>query len=194
MNLNITLLYGSYRENRLGIRAVKFIDRMLKEHKHHVTFIDAKEINLPMLDKRYSDYEPGKAPKILEELKILFEQNTDVFVVVSGEYNNTLQPGLKNLLDHFYKEYFYRPSAMVTYSIGYLGGARAASDLRKMLGIFGMPAIPAHLTFPKIQETLDETGQDLTGKAIPRAEKFIKELEWFGRALKREREISGLPT
>lgn len=194
MNLNITLIYGSYRENRLGIRAVKYIERMLKEHKHQVTFIDAKEINLPMLNKRYSDYEPGTAPKILEELKMLFEHNTDVFVVVSGEYNSTLQPGLKNLLDHFYTEYFYRPSAMVTYSIGSLGGARAASDLRKTLGIFGMPAIPAHLSFPAIHETLDEVGQDLTGKVAPRAERFVRELEWFGRALKRERELSGLPT
>lgn len=194
MNLNITLLYGSYRENRLGIRAVKFIERELKKRGHHVTFVDAKEINLPMLNKRYSDYEPGTAPKILEDLKTLFEEDTDAFVIISGEYNSTLQPGLKNLMDHFYTEYFYRPSGMVTYSAGPFGGIRAASDLRKTLGIFGMPAIPGHLLFPSIHETLDESGQDLTGKAVLRAEKFIQELEWFGRALKRERELSGLPT
>jgi NAD(P)H-dependent FMN reductase len=194
MKLNITILYGSYREGRLGIRAVKFLERLLKERQHNVTFIDAKEINLPMLDKRYIDYEPGTAPKALEDLRTLFEENTDVFVIVSGEYNSTLQPGLKNLLDHFFKEYFYRPSAMVTYSIGSFGGIRAASDLRKTLGIYGMPAIPAHLMFPAINEALDENGHSPDGKAEKRAEKFINELEWFGRALKREREENGLPS
>jgi NAD(P)H-dependent FMN reductase len=114
-------------------------------------------------------------------------------VIVSGEYNSTIQPGLKNLMDHFYKEYFHRPSALVTYSAGALGGARASGELRKVLSTFGMPSIPTILSFPMIQNVLDENGQDAEGKATKRAVVFIKELEWYARALKREKEASGVP-
>jgi NAD(P)H-dependent FMN reductase len=193
MKLNITILYGSYREGRLGIRAVKFIEGLLQKRGHLTTFIDAKEINLPMLNKRYMDYEPGTAPVPLEKLKVLFEQNTDVFVIVSGEYNSTLQPGLKNLMDHFYREYFHRPSALVTYSNGNLGGMRASGEWRKVLCTFGMPSIPSILSFPMIQNILDENGKDLEGKATKRADSFIKEVEWYGRAFKKEKQASGLP-
>ena len=54
----------------------------------------------------------------------------DGFVVVSGEYNHGIPPALKNLLDHFLEEYFFRPSAIVSYSAGAFGGVRAAMQLR----------------------------------------------------------------
>lgn len=190
--LNITLLYGSYREDRMGVRAVYFLEALLKAKGHSVNFVDAKALKLPILSKRYVDYAPGTAPKDLEDLKTLFEKNTDAFIVVSGEYNGTLQPGLKNLLDHFYMEYFHKPSGMVTYSVGGLGGSRVSMDLRNILGIFGMPAIPCVLAIPAIHDKLDEAGNDASGSLAKSTEKFINELVWYGTALKAQR-IKGLP-
>lgn len=190
--LNITILYGSYREGRMGIRAVHLVEKILKAQGHTVNFVDAKALNLPIISNRYVDYAPGGAPKDLEDLHTLFEKNTDAFVVVSGEYNGTLQPGLKNLLDHFYMEYFHKPSGMVTYSVGGLGGSRVSMDLRNILGIFGMPAIPGVLSISAIHEKLDENGNDATGALEKNAEKFIKELVWYAEALK-DRRSTGLP-
>jgi uncharacterized protein with HEPN domain len=37
-----------------------------------------------------------------------------------------MQPGLKDLTDHFLEEWFWRPAAIVSYSAGRIAGARSA--------------------------------------------------------------------
>ncbi len=46
----------------------------------------------------------------------------DAFIFVVGEYNWGMQPGLKNLTDHFLEEWFWRPAAIASYSAGRLLG------------------------------------------------------------------------
>ena len=84
--------------------------------------MDAKEIGLPMLDRMYKEYAPGGAPEALERLagKI---RAADAFVFVAGEYNFGVQPGLKNLTDHFLEEWFWRPAAIASYSAGRFAGS-----------------------------------------------------------------------
>jgi len=85
-------------------------------------------------------------------------RSVDGFLVVSGEYNHGIPPALKNLLDHFLEEYFWRPSGIVCYSAGGFGGVRAAMQLRMTLAELGMPSIPSILPIPRISETIDEDG------------------------------------
>jgi NAD(P)H-dependent FMN reductase len=194
MNLNITILYGSYRSPRLGIHVVKHLEAALKKAGHTPFVVDAKALDIPMLDKRFVDYAPGTAPQVLVDLKDRFENRTDAFIIVSGEYNGTLQPGLKNLLDHFYVEFFHRPCGLVTYSVGGLGGARVSADLRTIAGIFGMPAIPQILSFAKVHEVMDDAGNLVEGgPSQDVTDAFVNQLAWYGRALKREKEQSGVP-
>ena len=183
MPLNFTILYGSYLSTRTGIRIVKYIESTLDKQGHHVNVIDAMTMKIPLIEKRYCDYEPQQAPPMLTNLKNIYENKTDAFIIVAGEYNGTLQPGLKNLLDYFYKEYFHRPSGIITYSVGKLGGVRASADLRTLTGIFGMPAIPTILSFPEITQVLDESGQLINQDYQKPIKSFIDELSWYGKAL-----------
>lgn len=192
MGLNITLLYGSYRTVRLGIRAIKYITKQLENRGHTVTFVDAMAYDLPMLDKRYCDYAPHEIPEKLEDLKNILEHKTDAFVVVAGEYNSTMQPGLMNLMDYFYAEFFHRPCGVITYSGGALGGARVSMHLLTVLNVFGMSPVPGPLGIGKLHEILDENGNDAQEKLTQRAEKFIHHLEWYGHAFKEARK-KGLP-
>lgn len=191
MTLNITILFGSYRKPSLGKRVVKYISKQAQSMGHNVKVVDAQEIGIPLIEKRYVDYAPGTAPKYLEDLKDLFQNKTDAFILVSGEYNGTLQPGLKNLIDHFFVEYFHRPSGLVMYSVSPLGGARAAETLRALCGIVGMPAIPNLLAVPVAQDALSEDGVPNDPKFNDKASAFLKELAWYGRALKREKAEGG---
>jgi hypothetical protein len=52
--------------------------------------------------------------------------DADGFAFVTGEYKRGVQPGLKNLTDHFLEEWFWRPAAIASYSAGRISGARAA--------------------------------------------------------------------
>ena len=85
-------------------------------------------------------------------------RSVDGFLIVSGEYNHGIPPALKNLLDHFLEEYFWRPSGIVCYSAGGFGGVRAAMQLRMTLAELGMPSIPSLLPIPRIAETIGDDG------------------------------------
>jgi transposase len=65
-------------------------------------------------------------------------RDADGFVFVTGEYNWGVQPGLKNLTDHFLEEWFWRPAAIVSYSAGRVSGARAATAWHRTLSEMGM--------------------------------------------------------
>ncbi len=191
MSLTFSILYGSVREKRLGIRAVKFIDSLLKERGHKVIILDPLELPLPFLDKMHKEFEKGQAPANMQKIADSLNAS-DGFVIVTGEYNHSIPPVLKNMLDHFQKEYFFKPSGIAAYSAGQFGGMRAAVHVRAILAELGTPSIPIIASFPKIQKVLDEEGQAIEEYYIKSTNKFLDELEWYAEALKSQRN-KGLP-
>lgn len=185
----ILVFYGSYRSDRKGIRLAQFVLRKLRERGEEAELIDAKSIGLPMLDRMLKEYAPGTAPAALEQLGASI-RGADAFLFVTGEYNWGMQPGLKNLTDHFLEEWFWRPAAIVSYSAGRLSGTRASFAWHNTLCEMGMVVISSTLTVGPIAETLDEAGQP-TGKpgaalehAFPR---FADDLAWWTEAAKLQR-------
>jgi NAD(P)H-dependent FMN reductase len=191
MRLTIVVLLGSVRSDRAGIRAARFVERMLSARGHTVSLVDPVDVQLPLLDRMYKEYQPGSAPDVLERLAALYK-TADAFVVVTGEYNHSIPPALSNLLDHFLEEYFWRPSAIVCYSAGQFGGVRAAMQLRAMLCELGMPSIPSLFPIPRVHEALDEGGQAREGAADRHFARFASELEWYAAALREQRAV-GVP-
>jgi NAD(P)H-dependent FMN reductase len=191
MRLNLPVLLGSVRRDRMGIRAARFVMRVLKERGHDAILVDPMELQLPLLDRMYKEHPKGEAPEKLEKLAALY-RSADGFVIVSGEYNNGIPPALKNLLDHFLEEYFWRPSGIVCYSQGSFGGVRAAMQLRMTLAELGMSSVPSLMPIPAIQNALGEDGVPADARLTKSMARFLGELEWYARALKAERE-KGLP-
>jgi len=149
------------------------------------------EDRLPLLDRMYKEYERGSAPPVLERLAELYRR-ADGFAIVSGEYNHGIPPALKNLLDHFLEEYFFRPSAIICYSAGQFGGVRAAMQLRMTLAELGMPSIPSLLPVPRVQDAFTPEGVPTDPRFEGRTERFFREFEWYAEALRRGR-AEGLP-
>jgi NAD(P)H-dependent FMN reductase len=186
MPLLMPVILGSVRSDRQGLKAARFIIRYLENRGHEAPLVDPLELKLPLLDRMYKEYPKGEAPETLERLAELFRR-ADAFVVVSGEYNHSIPPGLSNTLDHFLEEYFWRPSAIVCYSGGRFGGVRAAMQLRAMLCELGMPSIPSLLPIPEIGKTLDPEGNPQQPWLDKSAGRFIDELVWYAEALRRQR-------
>ena len=183
------VLYGSYRSNRMGIRLADYLIRRLSERGDSAELIDAKAVGLPMLDKRYMDYGPGEAPaemiRLAEKLRA-----ADGFVFVEGEYNWGVQPGLKNLLDHYFAEWQWRPAAVASYSAGRLGGVRGATALIPTLTELGMVALPSMLSVGQIGQALDAEGQPTGdgGAALDHGfARFADELAWWADAAAEQR-------
>jgi NAD(P)H-dependent FMN reductase len=183
------VFYGSYRSDRLGIRLANYIVNGLTKTGVSAELIDAKAIGLPMLDRMYKEYPPATAPAPMEKLAAKIKA-AGAFIFVAGEYNWGVQPGLKNLTDHFLEEWYWRPAAIASYSAGRIAGARANLAWHGILSEMGMIVISSTLTIGSIGAALDSaampTGEG--GKALENAfPRFAADLAWWAAAAEAQR-------
>ena len=189
MSHRILVFYGSYRSDRMGIRLAQFVVEGLRGRGDDVELIDARAVGLPMLDRMYKEYPKDEAPAALEKLagQIL---NADGFVFITGEYNWGIQPGLKNLTDHFLEEWFWRPAAVASYSAGRFSGARAALAWHGTLSEMGMVVISSTIAAGPIAQTLSADSKPIgeAGNALALAfPRFADDLAWWIEAAKLQR-------
>ena len=195
MTDRVLVFYGSYRRDRQGIRLADYCVRQLEARGSEVELIDAKALDLPMLDRMYKEYPKGEAPEALETLAGKIRE-ADAFLFVVGEYNWSVQPGLKNLTDYFLEEWFWRPAAIASYSAGRYGGVRAALAWRDILGEMGMVVVSSTIAVGPIKDTLCAQGTP-TGSGGEALEKqflrFADDLAWWAAAARAQRERSAPP-
>ena len=189
----VAVLQGSVRTDRMGDRAAKWVVSQLEARGHEVVLVDAAALKLPLLDKMWKEIKGGTDPEhaeLREKLRPIAElyERADGFAIVSGEYNHSVPPGMSNLIDHFLEEYFYRPSAIICYSVLAFGGVRGAMQLRALLAETGMSSIPRIQPIPQVDKALSKDGVALTQELAERSGKFFDEFEWYMQALKLGRE------
>jgi NAD(P)H-dependent FMN reductase len=189
MSNRILVFYGSYRSDRLGIRLAQFVVDGLRSRGDDVELIDARAVGLPMLDRMYKEHPKGEAPPALEKLAGQI-RDADGFVFITGEYNWGIQPGLKNLTDHFLEEWFWRPAGIASYSAGRFSGVRAATAWHGTLSEMGMVVISSTIAAGPISQTLSADGKPIGegGKALAQAfPRFADDLTWWIEAAKLQR-------
>lgn len=191
----VLVFYGSYRADRMGIRLADYLVRGLCKRGAAAELVDAKAVDLPMLDRMYKEYPAGSAPAPMEVLAAKI-RNADAFIFVTGEYNWGPQPGLKNLTDHFLEEWYWRPAAIASYSAGRFSGVRAGTIWHSVLSEMGMVVISSSLAVGPISQTLDADGKptgmpgDALEKAFPR---FADDLAWWTEAARNQKALRSPP-
>ncbi|EQC30139.1 hypothetical protein SDRG_12197 [Saprolegnia diclina VS20] len=197
MPLTISVIIGSVRPGRQGLRAAKHVEAQLLAQGINVHLIDPVVLQIPLFGNRY-DYLPvdQKTPALTEVYEKFTE--SDAFVVVTPEYNHAYSPVISSLLNYFYhNEFYYKVAGIVSYSMGPFGGVRAAIQLRAYLGELGLVSIPKLLPYPIIQALLNEDGTVQDGAAgadslADSSAKFVNELVWYAKNLKAAR-AAGTP-
>ncbi len=190
--MRFAVLYGSTRRDRVGIRAARFLANQMRARGHDADIVDPVELDLPLLDLMHKQYgedtEHGPAPAGMQRGHEILDA-ADGYIVVGGEWNHSIPPALKNLLDHYQSEFFYKPAGIASYSPGPFGGARAAPHYRVILGELGMVTTSILFSISGVHKAFDDDGNDATEKKDyeRRAERFLNELEWYTAALKRAR-------
>jgi NAD(P)H-dependent FMN reductase len=186
MALQTAVVYGSARRDRQGIKAARFVVRQLEARGHDVELVDSGAVELPMLDLMYKEYEDGEAPADMERVASIFRK-ADGFIIVSGEYNHSIPAALKNLLDHYQREYQFKPSGLVTYSAGPFGGVRALVNLRGIMAELGAPSIPSAFPISRVHASFDDDGNVVDSPYDQRIARFLDEYEWYANAMKAAR-------
>jgi NAD(P)H-dependent FMN reductase len=185
----ILVLYGSYRSDRLGIRLADFIVAGMRARGESAELVDAKIVGLPMLDRMYKEYPTGSAPHAMNTLAAKIRA-ADAFIFVVGEYNWGMQPGLKNLTDHFLEEWYWRPAAIVSYSAGRISGARSGALWHGTLSEMGMVVISSTLAVGPIAHVLSASGEPIgeAGQGLQKAfPRFADDLAWWTEAARNQR-------
>ena len=191
----VLVFYGSYRSDRRGIRLADYVVRGLRSRGEDVELIDARETGLPMLDRMLKEYPAGRAPEAMARLGSKIRL-ADAFVFVVGEYNWGVQPGMKNLTDHYLEEWFWRPAAIASYSAGRLAGTRSSFAWHNTLSEMGMVVISSTLTVGPIADALTEAAEPIgePGAALARAfPRFADDLAWWAEAARAQRARSAPP-
>jgi NAD(P)H-dependent FMN reductase len=96
---------------------------------------------------------------------------------------------LKNTLDYFLEEYYFKPSAIVSYSPGMFGGINATQQLRLTFAELGATSIPSSFAIPKVHKVFDQDGNLIDKSYNKRITKFLDEFEWYINALTNQRSL-----
>ena len=110
---------------------------------------------------------------------------------MTGEYNGGVQPGLKNLTDHFLKAWFGGRAEIVSYSPGRLSGERASAAWHGTLSEMGMVVVSSTIAVGPIGQTLSPAGEPTGegGKALEGAfPRFADDLLWWVEAAEAQRQ------
>jgi len=186
----ILVFYGSYRVDRKGIHLANFVVAAFRTRGASCELIDAREVGLPILDRMYKEYAPASAPPPMEALAAKIRA-ADAFVFIVGEYNWGVQPGLKNLTDHYLEEWYWRPAGIVSYSGGRLSGVRAGATWHQTLSEMGMVVISSSLAVGPIAQTLNAEGEPIGDAGLElqrRFPRFADDLAWWTDAARCQRE------
>ena len=182
--MDIAIILGSVRQDRNGAKVGNWITKKIAERGYNTKIIDPIQLDLPILDRMYKEMnDPEPKYKKLHDMI----NSADGYVPITPEYNHTVSGAMKNTLDYCLEEYFFKPSAIVSYSVGPFGGINAAQHLRQIFAELGSPSIPSSFQISRVNEAFDEDGNMLAQEYNKRIERFLDEFDWYLEAFKTQR-------
>lgn len=184
--MNVTLILGTVREARIGEAVMQKVQSLI-DFPYTITVIDPVEYQLPLLDKRY--YEMEQPSDMFQQLHEIFT-SSDGFILVTAEYNHGIPPALKNMLDHFGREFQHKACGIVSYSTGAVGGARATEQLRLVCSTLGMPPIGPSPAWGLANKADDPSGKAFLENFEKAFKSFLKEFDWYLHALADKRKAT----
>ena len=174
--MKIEIISGSPRVGCSTCHVAMYLHSLFQEKAQHQTgLIDVREHPLEMVQQVWTS--PEKAPEQHRTLAARMFA-AQAFILVTPEYNGSYSPAMKNLLDHFPKQ-FHKAFGLVTASPGALGGIRASQQMQLLVNaLFGICS-PVMLIAPQVDKKFDEAGR-LTDAAFQGSiDNFVAEFLWL---------------
>lgn len=177
----IPVVLGSVRRARIGMRAALLTMEAIRGRGGVPFLMDPAEMRLPMLDLRF--FEMPEEQRV-GPVKVTSDQfrAADAIVFVTAEYNHSLPPALKNIIDHFGPPEFRRkPIGIVAYSAGKFGGVRAADALRAIIGTLDGVVVGSPVTIAEMHTQISEDGKPLNPHWNERLSKLLDDIAFWLR-------------
>ncbi|MGK6312452.1 NADPH-dependent FMN reductase [Neorhizobium sp. DT-125] len=175
----LALVYGSAREGRFCDTVVDWLlARLPQMLAADIVIVDPADL---IAESRIVRAEAES--RIARDLA-----SADAFLIVTPEYNHGYTAALKELIDSFYRPWWGKPVAFVSYG-GISGGLRAIEQLRQVFAELGAATIRETLSFTHAVERFDENGNLRDPeRTIRQLERLAKQLSWWAVTLKAGRQ------
>jgi len=146
----IGIILGSTRPNRNGEQVAKWVyDIASRRTDAEFELVDLRDYPLPHLDEplppSLGQYQNEHTRQWAAKIA-----SFDGFVFVTPEYNHSTSGVLKNAIDYLYAEWHNKAVGFVSY--GSVGGARAAEQLRLVVGELQMADVRQQVALSLITE------------------------------------------
>jgi NAD(P)H-dependent FMN reductase len=178
--LFIPVILGTARQGRESEHVAQFVFEQTKRRaKVETELIDVR--SLPMrLDDAGEQMKDSAFSATVERC--------DGLIIVTPEYNHSFPGLLKHALDMNLKEYIHKAVGICGVSAGTIGGVRVIEQLLPVMRELGLVTIFEDVNFGKVGTLFDERGNLLDESYVRRVDKFLDELIWMSRVLRRGRE------
>lgn len=170
---------GSARKNSYNKLLVKIAADGAQKAGAFVTIIDLKDYPLPIFDE---DIEAEGVPENALKLKELMIEHHG-FLIASPEYNSSISPLLKNVIDWTSRPHQKQPAllcytgkvaSLLSTSPGALGGIRGLVTVRSILGNINTIVLPEQFVLPYAKENFTPEGNITDTKLLKNAENIGK--------------------
>ncbi len=189
--VKVLILPGSARRDSLNKKLAAVAAKFVQEAGAEADLVDPGDFRLPLFDQDLEDAEGMPAPaKALKE-KFLA---SDAILFVSPEYNSSVTPLLKNIIDWVSRTetddepslaaYRGKVAGLLSASPGALGGLRALVHLRSILGNIGVLVVPRQFALSSASDKFDASGNLTDASAAKSARAVVEELIAMATKLK----------
>jgi chromate reductase len=163
--VKVLVLPGSARRESFNKKLAAVAAKLLAEAGAGVDLVDPAEIRMPLFDQDLEEAEGMPAPA--KALKEKFLAN-DAILFVSPEYNSSITPLMKNMIDWVSRTetdgepalsaYRGKVAGLISASPGALGGLRGLVHLRSILGNIGVTVIPKQFSLGSASSKFADDG------------------------------------
>ena len=179
----LLILPGSARRDSYNRKLAGIAANLAAEAGADVDLVDPADFRLPLYDAELEEAEGLPANAKVLKGKFLA---ADAILFVSPEYNSSITPLLKNVIDWVSRPetddepdlaaYRGKIAGLLSASPGKLGGLRGLVHLRSILGNIGVLVVPKQFSLVAAHDKFDETGKLKSEKDVESVRGVVAEL------------------
>jgi len=163
--IKVLAFAGSTRRDSFNQKLVSIALDGARQAGADTTYINFKDFPLPLMDEDL-EREEG-TPENAKKLKEIFQEH-DALLIASPEYNSSISPLLKNVIDWVSRPadgeqplsaFDGKVAALMSASPGGLGGVRGLVHLRSILGSIKVLLLPDQYCLSSAYEAFNEDGR-----------------------------------
>lgn len=181
----LKIISSTVRPGRKGPVIANWIAEAAKQYGEFETeVLDLGEINLPVMNEAVHPIMKQYEHEYTKQWSAKIEE-ADAFIFVTAEYDYSYPASLKNALEYLVHEWAYKPSGLVSYSIGPFAGVRAVMSLKTDLLSLKNIALAEAVNIPSYNQFINEDGEFVPSELLVNsANVMFKQLARWTKGMK----------